>query len=265
MSDIDNTFGICYFIGMQKELKQLGLDKIEAEIYLACLELGPATPTQIAKKAEMKRPTIYLYLDRLTKLGLISRIIKNKKRLIVAEEPERLKSLIQRRKEKIKQAEAILKRLIPQLKAISASIPAAPKVSFYEGQEGIWNVLYDILKDKKDFKTIGSFYPLFQTISEPRFYKEFTMERLKQGTSALIITDKRILKLKNYSWQTGKFRIFQFIEKDIDLPAMFILYGNKIGMLSFGKNPSGTIIQSKEIISLFNYMFDFMWDNLKEK
>lgn len=249
---------------MQKELKQLGLDKTEAKIYLACLELGPATPTQIAKKAEMKRPTIYLYLDRLVKIGLISKTIKNKKRLITAEEPERLKFLVEKHKEKAKQEEEILEKLIPALKVISAKFPTAPKISFYEGKEGIWSVLYDILKEKKDFKCIGSFYPLFEAISEPRFYKEFTMQRLKQGTTAHIITDKRTLKLKKYSWRTGKFRIFRFIETDIDLPAMFVLYGDKIAMLSFGKNPSGTIIKSEEIISMLNYMFDFIWDHLKK-
>lgn len=249
---------------MQKELKQLGLDKMEAKIYLACLELGPATPTQIAKKAEMKRPTVYLHLDQLTKLGLISKTIKNKKRLITAEEPERLKFLVEKHKEEIKQEEEILEKLIPMLKTASAKISTAPKVSFYEGKEGIWSVLYDILKEKKSLKTIGSFYSLFSTISEPRLYKEFTMERLKQGTSAYIITDKRTLKLKRYSWRAGKFRIFRFIEKDIDLPAMFILYGDKIAMLSFGKNPAGTIIKSEEIISMLNYMFDFMWSRLKE-
>lgn len=249
---------------MQKKLEQLGLNSMEAKIYLAGLELGPSTPTEIAKRAGVKRPTVYLHLDRLKELGLIGKITKNKKQLFFAEEPERLKSIIKRRQEKIEQEEKTIENLIPMLKAVSAIIPSAPKVSFYEGKEGIWNVLYDILKDKKDLKAIGSFYPLFQTISEPRFYKEFTMERLKQGTSALIITDKRILKLKNYSWQSGKFRIFRFIEKDIHLPAMFILYSDKISMLSFGKNPSGTIIASKEIVSMFSYMFDFMWNNLKE-
>ena len=247
---------------MEKELRKIGLNKNEAKIYLACLELGPATPTDIARRAEIKRPTLYLHLEKLKEMGLIGKVTKNKKRLFFAEEPERLKSLIERHKENVSQEEKIIEDLIPMLKSLSATIPSAPKVSFYEGKEGIWSVLYDILKEKKDFKTIGSFYPLFETISEKRFYKEFTMERLKQGTSALIITDKRILKLKNYSWQSGKFRIFKLIDKDIDLPAMFILYGEKIGMLSFGKNPSGTIIASKEIVLMFNYMFDFMWNNL---
>lgn len=248
---------------MQRELRQLGLDKMEAQIYLACLELGPATPTQIAKKAEMKRPTVYLYLDRLTKIGLISKSIKNKKRLITAEEPERLKFLVEKHKEKAKQEEEILEKLIPLLKAVSAEIPTAPKVSFYEGKEGIWSVLYDILKEKKDFKWIGSFYSLFETISEPRFYKEFTMKRLKQGTSVYGITDRRTLKLKRYSWRAGKFRIYRFVKGDIDLPTMLILYGDKIALFSLGKNPSGTIIKSEEIISMLDYMFDFIWNRLK--
>lgn len=250
---------------MEKNLIKIGLDKNEAKIYLACLELGPSTPTEIAKRAEIKRPTLYLHLSKLKELGLIGKITKNRKRLFFSEEPERLKSIIKRHEEKIQHEEKIVENLIPMLKAVSAIIPSAPKISFYEGKEGIWNVLYDILKNKKDLKTIGSFYPLFKTISEERFYKEFTLERLKHGTSALIITDKRISKLENYSWQTGKFRFFKFIEKDIDLSAMFILYGDKIGMLSFGKNPSGTIIASKEIVSLFNFMFDFMWGSLKGK
>ena len=55
----------------QQVLENLGLSEKEAEIYLALLELGTGTVVEVAKKSGVKRPTAYLVLDELKKMGYI--------------------------------------------------------------------------------------------------------------------------------------------------------------------------------------------------
>ena len=53
-------------------LQKIGLSDKDAEVYLACLELGTQPASVIARKAGLKRPTTYLILEGLLKRGLVS-------------------------------------------------------------------------------------------------------------------------------------------------------------------------------------------------
>jgi len=61
----------------EKILEEIGLEHIEAKIYLALVELGETTAGDIAKKTNLQRSTTYLYLEKLIKLGLVSYIFRN--------------------------------------------------------------------------------------------------------------------------------------------------------------------------------------------
>ena len=52
---------------LTSDLEQLGLNKEEAKIYLAVLELGGSYVSVIAKKAKVHRVACYYTLEKLTK------------------------------------------------------------------------------------------------------------------------------------------------------------------------------------------------------
>ena len=79
------------------ELQKLGLQEHEAKVYLACLELGHASVTQISKTAGLNRTTGYDVLERLTKYGIVSRTGVKKKTYIV-ESPAKLKMFLKDKK-----------------------------------------------------------------------------------------------------------------------------------------------------------------------
>ena len=54
----------------EKQLKSLGFSEKEARVYLALLELGPSTTTEIARKSKINRTTGYDILESLA-LSLI--------------------------------------------------------------------------------------------------------------------------------------------------------------------------------------------------
>src|SRR3989338_5621069 len=90
-------------------LKQMGLSEKQAEVYLSLLELGESPMTKIARKANLKRPTVYLIIDELMVLGLCSEIVKGKKKVYSATHPRRLVEITHFRN---KQAEKILPELV---------------------------------------------------------------------------------------------------------------------------------------------------------
>lgn len=58
-------------------LKTIGFSESEARIYLAILELKEALPGSLAKRLGLKRPTVYVTLERLEGKGMIYSIKKN--------------------------------------------------------------------------------------------------------------------------------------------------------------------------------------------
>ena len=52
-------------IELVEALEAYGLNKKQAKVYLACLELGLATVQDLAKRSGVRRTTIYSLLDEL--------------------------------------------------------------------------------------------------------------------------------------------------------------------------------------------------------
>ena len=82
---------------ISEKLKEFGLNNKETDVYLACLELGESSVNEIAIKSNIKRTTIYDILESLIKKGLISQTQRGSKRKFFAEEPEKIKKIIERK------------------------------------------------------------------------------------------------------------------------------------------------------------------------
>lgn len=111
-------------------LKNLGLSEKEVRIYLALLQLGPSTPYQIAKKAEIKRPTAYVIAEELVEKGLIVHVPGEKKRNYIAKSPE---AFFEEREEKLHRA----KKILPELKSFQRGISEKPSILYFEGIAGL--------------------------------------------------------------------------------------------------------------------------------
>ena len=57
---------------LTKKLEEIGLNEKEAKVYIAVLELGEGSASEIAKKSEVNRATTYFTLENLMKIGLVS-------------------------------------------------------------------------------------------------------------------------------------------------------------------------------------------------
>src|SRR3989338_1311155 len=100
------------------QLKNLGLSDNEAKVYLAMLELGPATMLEISAKAGINRPTAYVQVEALKKLGLVSTQTKGKKQLFMAESPDQLESIMESKRTELEQKKGELGKILPELLAL---------------------------------------------------------------------------------------------------------------------------------------------------
>src|SRR3989344_9013680 len=122
---------------MITQLKGLGLSENEAKVYMAMLELGPATVLEISAKAGVNRPTTYVQIESLKKMGLTSTQTKGKKQLFIAESPEQFEFMIDRQKNELEQKKEELHKLLPELTTLFNLSDSKPQVRFLEGKEGL--------------------------------------------------------------------------------------------------------------------------------
>src|SRR3989338_3335915 len=102
-------------------LEEIGLTKTEIKIYVTLLKVGQTTTTQIVRKGGIHASKVYEFLDKLIQKGLVSYVIKSNKKYFSAANPERLKELLKEKESKIKEQEAELGELIPELKNVRKS------------------------------------------------------------------------------------------------------------------------------------------------
>lgn len=241
-------------------LKEFDLTQSEAKIYLAGLEIGPATILQLARKSEVKRTTIYSRIEELIRRGFFSITYKGAKKLYLAEDPERLIRTVHEK-------ERILGDALPELKSIYNLSPTKPKVMFYEGIEGIKKVMEDPLKVLKKGELYYRINPGQKEMAELvgwDWWKDLVKRRVEKGLPIKVIAD-RIQEPTPELISAGPeaLRQIRFLPKNIHIPAREQIYGDRLGIIMLEK-PMALVIEDKNIARLHQIFFEALWDKCEK-
>ena len=246
----------------EKQLKSLGFSEKEARVYLALLELGPSTTTEIARKSKINRTTGYDILESLASEGLVNLIGETKIQKFVAENPQKVVTFLEN---KVKQDQDRLNQarsLLPELLSVY-NIKEKPKVRFYEGLSGLQEAFEDTLSAKGEilayavgadmFEALGHDY--FQNYSKKRIENKINVRVIApddQDSLAVVLNDKKELR---ESLLIPKDKFYFSVETNI--------YNNKI-MISSWKEKFAIIIESEEITNAQRKTFELAWLGAKQ-
>jgi len=236
-------------------LEKIGLTEKQAKIYLACLELGGARVSDIAKKSKIKRTTCYHLIKELMEMSVISLAKQKKAGFFLAEDP---KILEQNTKLKLQTIQEIL----PQLDAVYNVLPQKPKILFYEGVEGIQVIYEDILKVVKPGEIILG-YTGFKNVLyylPQSFKKEYIKRRVEKKVRIKFITPSSEFKEEYDQSSAQELREIKTVPiKNWNFTADVQIYGNKVAIISPKENFMGILIESKEIAEMMKMAFELMW------
>ena len=235
-------------------LKKFGLAEKEAKIYLACLELDDSLASEISLKSNLPRTLVYDILERLIDLGLISYAIKGNRKHFRAADPEELLRI------SAEKHDAILKTL-PELKSLQKKKGIKrPKVEIYEGKEGMKTVVNDILRSNvKEFLAYGSSRSSYEII--PAFIEDWHKKRIKKKiTMKIIYNDTKQAREKVKKFKSSlKFTKYKFMPIDLESPTATLIYGNKIVLQSWTKEPFAVMIEDQQMAENQKSYFEQMW------
>ena len=239
----------------EKELTSAGLSDKEAKAYVSNLEMGKATAADIAKRADIKRSTIYGILDDLMRKGLASYSQQGKKRFFKAQDPQSITEMIDANKHSFE-------NILPNLAGIYSSHKLKPAVQFFEGREGIKRIYEDTLNCK--YKKIYQVVRVNDFVKFPGadFSKEYIRKRAAKGITAYAIhPHEGDLHNEFYGENSVKLkRIVRYVRQDIFHTSMIMIYDYKVAVISTEKEGFGFIIESKEFSETMRGYFDYMWE-----
>ena len=238
----------------KKELIDAGLSEKQADMYLACLEAGPSKIPKIASSAQIKRTTVYGIVEELVAMGLVRSSYKGKRQLYEAQDPALILSMLETKKKRMAE-------ILPDLSKLFVSHHVRPKISFFEGREGVKKIYDDALDcTTKEIKQIVRARQHNEVVGDA-FINEFIRKRIARGivTRNLhpkhgdLYTEKRGMedpKLKRY---------VRYLPPSVFYAAIIMIYDHKVAMVSTKEENFGFIIESKEFSNTLSAYFDFMW------
>ncbi|MGB3478683.1 MAG: helix-turn-helix domain-containing protein, partial [bacterium] len=153
-------------------LEKIGLTANETKVYLALIGLGTSLAGNIARKAGLHRRQTYDALHRLIGKGLVSYTVKAGKKLFRPVDPERI---IEIAKQQEREIASILPEITNKFRKTESKIHA----EIYEGAEGLKSVMELILKERKEWFTIGSTGK--GPVVLPFYLEQFARKRVKLG------------------------------------------------------------------------------------
>jgi len=237
-------------------LLDLGLTQNEVKVYLALLEIGPTTTGALISRTGLHVPRVYDALSGLVNKGLVSFVIKNKKKYFEAGDPEHFIDLL-------KEKEKALKESLPELKKLKASAELQfEAATIFKGKHGIRTVLDSILLELKgggeylDFGVSGIFRQVMGI-----YWDRWQEMKKKLKVNSRVIFDERLRGSQLVKDYVGRYR---FVPSKYFCPSDTMIYNDKIVIFAWTANPpTAVVIHDSSTAKGYKNIFEWMWSNAK--
>lgn len=239
-------------------LKGLGFVGSEIKTYLAGLENGPSTVIELTKATKLSRQATYVVIDSLTARGMMSSLIKGKKKYYVSEDPEKLLAYSKRHELEMQARLKDLERIMPALKLKQSG--DRPAVKLYEGEDGVLATLEEMYQSQpKEIYEIGDM-EAFQKLNA--FDKTATgvdqLKKIKTKVSFIATGAPSRPKLNEES------RRFFLPKEVIGFNSDIVVYNNRTRFMVFEGKIHAIVIENESIAKAMKILFEQAFKGSKD-
>ncbi len=168
--------------------KLFGLDDRQSEISETLIKFGPQSVLAIARRTAIPRTTVYRYLETMHKHGLVEKIVKQYSTEYSFISLPKLDHLMAEKAQTVDAAKNAYGDLRELLASQHAQNRLDTEVKFYEGKDGVKQLVWNSLKAKNE--VVGYAYLYFGDLFGVKFNREFNAEVWKRNIHMReIITD----------------------------------------------------------------------------
>ena len=253
-----------------RKLTKSGFTDKEALIYVTLLELGGGSPSQIAEYSGLKRPNVYNILATLCVRGLVNEIEKKNKLFYQIDKPEKIFRYVQNKVNLANDDLDTAREVIPEIEGLFSILKNRPRVTYYEGKDGLISVYEDMLIIKEPYEMLlFSRIDQFATFLPKDFILKIVKSKAPTGvTTRAIFPDSKENRNFNEMFYKNVPEKFQFKCKYIDtekfpLFGEIMLYGNsKVAIINLSKDqPMAVIVEDKSLHNMMRTIFELSWNS----
>lgn len=240
--------------------KSLGLDNKEKQIYMKLLSLGSCPISLLSQKIGMPRSSLYVVIERLEKLEVIEVFQNHGKTFIRASEPHKLRTLLEKKSQRIKNAMEELEENLPLFEAALNKESIAPKVNFYEGSAKL-KKLHKIWSNSTNYR---SFFDMSVMNKYLPHHWENSRSELKKGEFIKEILFKSPESEAYKKKPHDSNHEIKILNKPGGVKADMMIFEDKIYLTSYlEKEIVGvTEISNQPIATYMSVFFDELWERL---
>lgn len=232
----------------------------EKIVFMKVLGLGSQPASALARLLEQPRNTVRDILDRLTKLGLLVRTKKANTQYYSVETPQNIERFLEMRKKKTSD---IFNQQIDLIKCFGEELQphkyhlSRPKVTFYEGEDGLRRVYEDTLTSQETIRAYASLYEMYETL--PDYFPEYFRRRAKKRIKIRAIFPHCRYALERQKHDKEEFRESRLVpQSKFHFTPEINIYDNKFIIISW-KEKLAIMIESQEIADAMKMTFELAW------
>lgn len=233
----------------------------DGRVYEALLRETRVSIRNIAERTGINRGSVYESLKALIAAGLVTYVEQGKAVRYTAENPEKLHEIINERRRLLREAHKEVDTYIQQLPFDQNEPSMFRFASFYDGDEGLANMLRDVLstcrvQNLTEYRVISS-----PRVSEYLYnnFKHYTNERIKQGLSVKVLRQGKAVRAEA---DLAEWKMLP--NESADTGCYTIIYGSKLAIASIDtyNHTSGIIIDNVGVAQTQAKIFDTTWTGL---
>ena len=240
-------------------LQNIGLNDKEARVYTSLIQLGETSAYGIATKSDLKKPTTYVVLEELIKKGFVRKIPRKRKALYEAKPPEEVFVLA---KEKLEIAE----KALPELLALKRGEQRKIRALYFEGVQGIKQILQYGLKEIKGKEILGFAAYRSETIPTElsEYFDEYNskLKNWKIGIRAVAPNHPYLEKFREQDKEFGREVKTIPLEKYSSETSIEVT-GDVVRIVDMS-NLQGMVIDNPVVAKTMREIFEMVWAGVKE-
>lgn len=247
------------------ELQSVGLSSKEASIYTVLLALGPSSVQHIARKANVARGTTYVVLESLIQQGLVSLQKARKRRLFVAERPDRLLGMLEKKRITIDEDITAIRQLLPELRAVMRTQEQRPFVRYYEGKEGLRAIRQEMVMYSQPGDVWHNLAPIDALVRVFGVEEIACVARVKKGITSRTIgfTSSDLIHqtlMEKSSGESCERKFFPCAASEVNCG--LTIFRDRVAVGYFYGDLGGMIIESSSFAALLMHFFELTWKTL---
>lgn len=252
--------------GIKEDLKILGLDSTEVEVYNYLLQYEYQSLLEISRALNIPRATIYKAGDRLVKKMFAEWVLGETGVRLKAVRPDKLSFIIRKKEKELENIKESLEKVKLNANEILYLVPKT-QVRYYQGREGLRQMLWNCLKAKGEIFGYSEFGRI--EVVGREFYNQYVKEfKLRGIRDRVITTENSIEYIKkhvishNERHQLSKWDIRILKSDDYYISGDSSIYNN-VYAISYWKKGEivGVEIENPEFVKMHKSIFEIVWNN----